>query len=472
MNQVFWKGMWLMSKKVMIIGAGPGGYVAAIHAAKLGCDVTLIEKNHVGGVCLNCGCIPTKALVASAEMLRHTRRIAEYGIDLMGEIHPNLAQIMARKDAVVTRLTNGVSFLLKKNKVNLVKGSGRFLSPTEVEVTTADGDKQEYSADAFIIATGTVPAVPPVFSFDGDMVITSEQALNLRELPKSMIIIGGGVIGCEFASILSELGVKISVIEMLPGLLPMLEPELGKSLAATFTKRGIEVKTGVKVTKVTKTAETAVLSFENGEVLEAEKVLVSIGRRAETDSLNLSAAGVKMDQRGKIQVDSRLCTNIANIYAIGDVNNLRYDLAHAASYQAKVAVDNLCGTERTVDEYIVPSCVFTLPEIASVGMTEQEAKEAGLIAKTAKFPYMANGKALAMGEAEGFVKIIADSASGKVLGVHIMGAHASDLIAEATLAVFLGLTAADLGSTIHAHPTLAETIMEASEMINNQAIHI
>ena len=460
-----------MDTQLAIIGAGPGGYVAAIRAAQRGAKVCLIEREQVGGVCLNWGCIPTKTLVASAELYTRIQRAGDYGLAVAGEIRPEMDRIVQRKDEVVKRLVTGVESLLKKHGVQLVRGTARFVSPHELTVSTVEGEAV-VRAETILIAAGTVPLVPPAFGYDGRLVITSNEALNLTELPRRMAIIGGGVIGCEFASIYRALGVEVQVVEMLPGLLPLLEAEIGRMLAFSFKKRGIKVFTGQKVEELAKGQGEASIRLSSGEILTAERVLVAIGRRTVAGELGLERAGLAADQRGRIPVDSTLRTALPHIYAIGDINTLPYDLAHAASHQGLAVVETLYGPGRPYEDEVMPNCVFTDPEIASVGLTTEEAAAKGIAVKTGKFPYPANGKALAMGEAEGWVKVIAAADSDRILGVHIMGAHASDLIAEGALAVRSGLTVTDLTRTIHAHPTLAETVMEAAEAVHRLSIHI
>ena len=459
-----------INTQLAVIGAGPGGYVAAIRAAQRGAKVVLIEKDQVGGVCLNWGCIPTKAMIASAELYAKIKKAADYGLEV-GEARPDLARIIARKDEIVKRLVLGVQGLLKKNQVQLVKGTARFLSPQMLAVT-GPGGETVIQAEKTIIAAGTVPFVPSVFGYDGKMVITSNEALNLSGLPARMIIVGGGVIGCEFASIFQALGVEVTVVEMLPHLLPLLDPELGSGLARSCKNRGIKILTGQKVEAVSKDESEVRVELSSGESLAAEKVLVAIGRRTLAAELDLEKAGLAADARGRIPVGRDLQTAVPGIYAIGDLNTMPYDLAHAASYQGLAVAETLYGPGRVYEDEAMPNCVFTVPEIASVGLSSVEAVERGLATRIAKFPYLANGKALTMGEPEGWVKMVAEAGSGKLLGVHIIGAHASDLIAEAALAVRHGMTAEALSGTIHAHPTLAETLMETAEGLAGLAVHI
>ncbi len=456
--------------QLAIIGAGPGGYVAAIRAAQRGARVCLIERDEVGGVCLNRGCIPTKALVASAELYGRIKRAAEYGL-AAGGASVDMARVIGRKDEVVKRLVGGVQFLLNKNKVQLIKGMARFRSPHELAVAGPEGETL-VSAEKIIIAAGTVPFAPGIFGHDGRLVMTSDEALNPTELPKRLIIVGGGAIGCEFASIYRAFGAEVTVIELLPSLLPMFDAEIGKYLGLAFKKRGITVLTGQKVEAVEKSEAGVTVSLASGRVITADRLLLSIGRRTAVDGLGLEAAGLAPDEHGRLRVGRDLQTAVPGIYAVGDINDLPYDLAHAASHQGLAVADTLYGPGRIYGDEAMPNCVFTDPEIASVGLTSEQAAERGMDVKVGKFPYTANGKALAMGEAEGWVKIVAEAGSGRLLGVHVMGAHASDLIAEAALAVRQGLTAAELAETIHAHPTLAETVMEAAEAVDGLSVHV
>ncbi|MGQ9779950.1 MAG: dihydrolipoyl dehydrogenase [Bacillota bacterium] len=456
--------------QLAIIGAGPGGYVAAIRAAQRGAMVCLIERDRVGGVCLNRGCIPTKTLAATAELYTRMRRAADYGLAAEGAGF-DMERITRRKDEVVKRLASGAEYLLKKNGVELLKGTARLLSPHELLVTGEEGETV-VAADYIVIAAGTVPFVPPAFGHDGRRVITSDEALNLTELPARIVIVGGGAIGCEFASIYRAFGSDVAVVEMLPGLLPPLDAELGRALALSFKKRGIGVHTGRKVEEVEKNVSSVTVRLDNGGILQGDLLLVAVGRKTVADELDLPRAGLAADARGRIPVDRDLRTAVPHIYAVGDINDKPYDLAHAASHQGLAVAESLFGPGRVYEDGAVPSCVFTDPEIASVGLAGEEAEAKGLAVRVGKFPYLANGRAVAMGEPEGWVKVVAEEGTGRILGVHIFGAHASDLVAEATLAVRHGLTVAELAETIHAHPTLAETIPEAAEGVFGLSIHV
>ncbi|OAT79968.1 dihydrolipoyl dehydrogenase [Desulfotomaculum copahuensis] len=459
-----------MSYKVIFIGGGPGGYVGAIRAAQLGASVALVEKDEVGGTCLNRGCIPTKALAAGAEALHTVRRAGEFGIST-GEISVDFGRLMERKQQVVSRLVQGVQFLLKKNKVELIQGAGRLTAPGHVRVTAADGAVSELEAENIVLATGTEPALISALGYDGEKVITSNEALNLTAVPRRLLIIGGGVIGCEFACIFNALGAQVTVVEMMPSILPMVDREAARQMQGLLKRQGITVKTKVKIEAVRKTEQEVTAVLEGGLEIAADLILISIGRVMNTAGLGLAVAGVAAGPRGEVPVDGRMQTNVPGIYAVGDITG-RIQLAHVASAQALAAVDNIMGRPREMDYRVVPSCIFTHPEVASVGLSTQEAEAQGLAVKAGKFPLLASGKAQAMGETEGFVKVLADAGSDRVLGVHIIGAHATDLIAEAAVAIQLNATVEQLAQTIHAHPTLAEAVMEAAEAVHGMSIHM
>ncbi len=467
---------------IVIIGGGPGGYVAAIRAAQMGARVCVVEKDELGGTCLNRGCIPTKALVASVSALDQIRQAAAFGVEA-GEVRPDFAKMMVHKQETVDRLVKGVHYLFKKNKVTLIKGTARLAAPGRVEVepvagaaeaqgmAVAGGATTVLETKNVIIASGAEPAVFPAFGYDGQQVITSNEALALTEVPERLLIIGGGVIGCEFACIFAELGAKVTIVEAMPSILPMLDKEVSRQLQSYLKRRGITIKTKIKTEAIRKAPGEVTAVLEGGEEIVVDKVLVSVGRVVNTAGLGFAEAGVATTARGEVVVDDRMRTNVAGVYAIGDVTDSKYKLAHVASRQGIVAVENIMGKDSRMDYQAVPNAIFTLPEAASVGLTEDEAKERGLNVQSGKFAFIANGKALSMGETGGFVKMISDAATDRVLGVHIVGPHASDLIAEATLAVRLGATSAQVAETIHAHPTLAEVTMEAAEAVHGLAIH-
>ncbi|OGW22063.1 MAG: dihydrolipoyl dehydrogenase [Nitrospirae bacterium GWB2_47_37] len=460
--------------KLTIIGAGPGGYVAALKAAQLGAQVTVIEDTEVGGTCLNRGCIPTKALVASAEALHKARSLDEYGIDISGDITPNLAKIIERKNKVISVQVKGIRSLFKSWGVNLIEGRGMMLTPEKVEVQKKDNTVEIIETDKIIIATGSRPAQIPIFPFDGEHIMSSDDAMNVKSIPKSLIIIGAGVIGCEFACIFRELGTEVTMVEMVSRAVSTEDPEISEVLEKELKKKKIKLMTGVKVERVEghKAEQNGGIHvyLADGKELTAEKLLVSIGRSLNTENIGIEALGIKKGSRGEIAVNEKMETNIGGIYAIGDVTG-GILLAHMASKEGIIAAYNACGIEKKIDYSVVPAAIFTSPEIGSVGLREHHAQEKGIKIKTGHFQFRALGKAHAMGEISGMFKVVADADTDKVLGVHIIGAHASDLVHEGALAIKSGLTVRQLADMIHAHPTLAEGLMEAAEDVHGEAIH-
>jgi dihydrolipoamide dehydrogenase len=457
--------------RLAVIGAGPGGYVAALKAAQMGAEVTVIENIEVGGTCLNRGCIPTKALLASAETFAKTKELKNFGIELQGSVIPNLQKMVERKNKVVGIQIKGIRGLFKSWGVNLVEGKGVLLNPNKIEVEKKDGTKDVVEADKIIIATGSRPAQIPTFPFDGKNILSSDDALNITEIPKSLIIVGAGVIGCEFACIFRELGTEVTMVEMLPRAVSTEDTEISELLAKEFKKKKIKLLTGVGVEKVTSAEDGIHATLSDGKELVAEKILVSIGRALNSEGIGLETVGVKKGARGEILVDEKMQTNIEGIYAVGDVTGGML-LAHVASKEGIVAAQNACGKETKIDYSTVPAAIFTSPEIASVGLREFQAEEKGIKVKTGHFQFRALGKAHAMGEISGFIKIVAESDTDRIVGAHIIGPHASDLIHEAALAIKAGLKVKDLADTIHAHPTLSEGLMEAAEDVHGEAIHV
>ena len=457
---------------IVIIGGGPGGYVAAIRAAHLELNIVLVEKDKLGGVCLNRGCISTKALVSTAEILNNIKRANEFGIGVEG-VALDFAKVMNRKELIVRRLTSGIEQLMKANQIRVIYGEGNILEPGVVEVLNAEGGKEIVKTKNIIIATGSSVMKLPIPGLDVEGVITSDEALSLSELPSKMIIIGGGVVGIEFAGIFRALGVEVTVVEMLPRILLPIDEEIARRLTQILKRKGIEILTDYKVKEIKKNnrnLEVLVSTTDGEKKLETEKVLLAAGRVPELGNIDVQGLGIELDRRA-IKVDEKMRTNIPGIYAVGDVVG-KIMLAHVASREGIVAVENISGKEVLMDYKVVPNCVFSMPEVASVGLTEEEARKENDNIKVSKFPFMANGKALGMGETEGMVKIIADGDTLELLGVHILGAHASDLIAEGTLALSMEATAEEIVNTIHAHPTLAETIAEAAEGIAGKPIHL
>ena len=461
-----------MPIKLTIIGAGPGGYVAAIRAAQKGAQVTVVEGAEVGGTCLNWGCIPTKTLIASAEALERTRNAADFGIQVSGEVSYNLAKIRERKDKVISTQVKGIRGLFKSWGVDLIEGRGSMVSPGIVRVVRKDGTATEVRSDKVIIATGSRPAKLPGFPFDGESVITSDEAVQLMSIPKSLLIVGAGVIGCEFAFIYRSFGAEVTMVEMMAHAVSTEDEEMSALLERELKKAKIKLVTNVKVESVEKASDGMMAAkLSNGTEVRTERILVSIGRSMNSENLGLDTIGVTVGRRGEITVNEKMETSVPGIYAIGDVTG-NVMLAHVASHQGLVAVENALGGDSRMDYTVVPSGIFTMPEIGSVGLRERQAIEKGIKYRVGRFPFRGLGRSHAMGEITGMAKIIADEATDRVLGVHICGAHATDLIHEGALAIQMGATAQQLGAMIHAHPTFAEAIMEASEDVRKMAIHV
>ena len=454
---------------VGIIGGGPGGYVAAIKAAQLGGSVCLIEKGEWGGTCLNRGCIPTKTLFAVANLATQVQEAPDFGVHISGDTTIDYPQVLAHKNSVIQQLTGGIAQLLKANKVDTCNGTATLTDKNTIIVSKPDGTTEQLHAKNVVIATGSEPAEPPLFEIDENQVLTTTGVLNLTELPESLLIVGGGVSGCEFASIFSALGCQVTVLELLPTILATEDVQVIRHIQLFMKRKGITIHTGAKLTHVKKSDASVTAVLESGEEITAQKMLVSIGRRYNTESIGLEKVGVRTEN-GKIVVDAKMQTNVPGIYAVGDVAS-RYLLAHVASAEGKVAAQNCLNNPIEMDYQVIPWCVFTLPEIGHVGMTEKEATDEGYEVKVGRFPYAANGKALGLRETDGFVKTVSDADSGDILGVHIVGAQASTLIHEAAVAVRLGASAADIAHTVHAHPTLSEMMMESAEAAYDKAIH-
>jgi len=456
--------------QVGILGGGPGGYVCALRAAQLGLSVVLVEGEKLGGTCLNKGCIPTKTLVRSAELWRSIKEAEEFGIEL-GERTLNYPRIWARKNQVVSSLVSGIEQLMKAQKVTVLKGWGEITSPKEIQVRT-DSGVIKVQVDNLILATGSVPAKLPIPGIELPGVVTSDEILEHETLPESLVVIGGGVIGLEFATIYQEFGVKVKVVEVLPTLLANLDEEIPKRLTPLLKRKGIEVLTRTKVKEIRQGDNGLVLIVENDKgiaQLTTQQVLLATGRKPNLKGINADTLGIELE-RGAIKVDPHQQTSVPGIYAIGDVVGGAM-LAHVASMQGIVAAEHIAGRQVSMEGKAIPSAIFTHPEIATVGVTEQALKAAGKPYKVSKFPFSANGKALALGESVGLVKLLADE-QGVVLGASIMGPQASSLIQECVLAVEKGLKAEELATTIHAHPTLPEAIMEAAHGIYAKPFHL
>ncbi|MEW9121134.1 MAG: dihydrolipoyl dehydrogenase [Thermotaleaceae bacterium] len=454
--------------KIVVIGGGPGGYVAAIKAAMMGADVTIVEKEKVGGTCLNVGCIPTKTLLASSEILEAVKEAKEFGIAVTGDVKADFPAIMARKNKIVEQLVKGIEFIFESKKVKLMRGFGKLVAKDKVEVALSDGQTEILEADKIILATGSVPIVPGMFPYDREKVITSDETLFLQELPQSMIIVGGGVIGCEFGQFFSKLGTKITIVEMAEQLLPFEDEEVAKQLARSFKRDKIKMIHGEKIVKCEIEGDGVKAYLENGKTVEAEKMLVSVGRKPYLENLGIEALGIEI-KNGKIVVNDKMETTVSGIYAIGDIVDSPF-LAHVASKEGLIAVENAMGKNKTISYKAVPRCVYTDPEVAAVGMTEKQAIEKGISYHVGRFDFRGLGKAQAIGKFQGFTKIIVDN-EDKIIGASIVGPHATDLLAELTLAVHLGLTAEEVGDVIHPHPTLSEALMEALHDVHKACVH-
>ncbi|MGL4911947.1 MAG: dihydrolipoyl dehydrogenase [Romboutsia sp.] len=454
--------------KIAVIGGGPGGYVAAIKAAMLGAEVTVIEKRRVGGTCLNVGCIPTKALLASSSMLMNIKEAKDFGINIDGEIKADFSAIMARKDKIVNQLISGIEFLFEKRGVNLVNGFGKLVDKNTVEVTKADGTIEMINADKIILANGSVPIVPPMFPYNGKNVITSDEVLGLTELPKSMLIVGGGVIGCEIGQFLRTLGTEITIIQRDDQLLSFEDKDVAKQLQRQFKKDKIKVitETGVEACEVV--GDDVVSTLSNGKKITTQYVLVAVGRKPNLTNSGVEELGIEMN-RGKIVVNENLETNVEGIYAIGDLIDTPF-LAHVASKEGIVAVENAFGKSKVVNYTAVPRCIYTEPEVAAVGKTQRQLDSEGCEYHVGQFDFRALGKAQAIGHFQGFIKVLADN-EDRIVGASIVGPHATDLLTELSLAVHLGLTVEQVGDVIHAHPTLSEGLMEALHDVHGECVH-
>ncbi len=454
-----------MQKEVIVLGAGPGGYVAAIKAAKLGAKVKLIEKDEVGGTCLNRGCIPTKAMLHVLSLYDEVKRGKEMGIEADG-VKINFEKFCNYKNEVVKRLRQGVQFLLKKNNVELIKGEGRLAGRKEVAV---GGNK--FQGKSIIVATGSIPSRPSLFPFDGERVITSDEILAIKNIPQSLLIIGAGAIGVEFATIFSSLGTKVILIEMLPQIIPAEDEEIATILAKELSRKGIIIKTGAKVKDMTVHGGSVRIKVDSGEEVSVGKVLVAVGRKPNLEGMGFEGAGLKIEN-GKIAVNKRLETNIPDVFAIGDITEGPL-LAHKASSQAITAAVNAAGgNEEFLMGDIIPSCIYSFPEVARVGLTEKEAKSMGYEIKVGKFPFRNLGKAQAISQVEGMAKVITDSGTDEILGVHLIGPSVTELISEAALARRMEGTSLDIATTCHPHPTLSEVLMEACHAVYGQSIHL
>lgn len=452
---------------VAIIGAGPGGYVAAIRAAQQGACVCIVERDKVGGTCLNRGCIPTKALFSSANLLKRMRTSQIHGIRVEG-LELDFAQTDQRKNEVVAKLVGGVEQLLKANGVDIFHGHASLEGPGKIRIQS-EGVIGHIRARKVILASGSLAARPKALPIDGKNVLTSSEILAIKELPESLLVIGGGYIGCEFAGIFSVFGTRVTIIEQLPTILAQSDRQVVREVEKAFKEQGVDIRTGTSVENLEVTDGSVTATLSGGETVTAEKVLVAVGRVPNTEGLGLAEAGVKME-KGAVVVDDHMQTSVDGIYAIGDVTNI-IQLAHVASYQADIAVTNALGGDARADYRVVPSTIFTLPEIGHVGLTEEDCKKRELEVEIGRFSYQASSKALCDGEPQGLVKIVAEKDGGKILGASIVGEEASTLVAEVAVAMRREMSAAELGRVIHSHPTLPEMVKEAAEDTEGAAIH-
>ena len=462
---------------LIVIGSGPGGYVAAIRAAQLGMKTAIIEKYPtLGGTCLNVGCIPSKALLDSSEHYHNAAHTFKtHGINL-SNLKVDLKQMIARKEEVVKQNVDGIQFLMKKNKIDVHQGLGSFVDKNTVKVTKDDGSSSTIQGKNIIIATGSKPASLPFIKIDKERIITSTEALKMKEVPKHLIVIGGGVIGMELGSVYGRLGAKVSVVEYMDALIPSMDRTMGKELQKSLKKLGFDFYLKHKVTSVENKGKDVIVKADNGkgEVIEikGDYVLVSIGRRPYTDGLNAEAAGVKVNERGQVEVDDHLRTNVPNIYAIGDVVKGAM-LAHKAEEEGVFVAESIAGQKPHINYLLIPGVVYTWPEVASVGYTEEQLKEKGIKYKTGKFPFLASGRARASMDTDGLVKVLADSETDEILGVHMIGPRTADMIAEAVVAMEYRASAEDIARMSHAHPTYTEAFKEAClAATDNRALHI
>lgn len=455
---------------VVVIGGGPGGYVAAIRASQLGFNTAVVEKEHLGGVCLNWGCIPTKSLLRNAEVVHLLSQGRTFGFKF-DNLSVDYSAAHKRSRKVVDRQTKGIGFLMKKNNITVFDGTASLKSATQIEIQPSG---EVLTAKNIIIATGAKSRQIPGVTFDGEKIITFRNALDLKEVPSSAVIVGAGPIGMEFATVWNRYGSKVTVVEMLPNVLPLEDEDISEEAAKQFNRAGIKAKTGARVEAIVPTdagVDVTIVTGDTSEVVSAEKVLVAIGFVPNSDGLGLEAVGVSTT-RGNIDIDDRMCTNVPNIYAIGDVTG-KLGLAHVASAQGLIAADSIAGNETYPLDYVkIPRCTYAYPEVASVGLTEKQARERGYDVITAQFPFQPNGKALAMDENIGFVKIVSETKYKEILGVHLIGGHVTELIAGPTGMIAVEATADDLAHTIHPHPTMSEVIMEAAHALVGHAIHM
>ncbi len=463
-----------MQYDLIIIGSGPGGYVAAIRASQLGLKAVVVEKAELGGVCLNWGCIPTKSLLKSAQVYKYLQNSEDYGIAVEGEIKPDFEKIIKRSRNVAQNMSKGIQYLFKKNKIEQVKGSGKLTDRNKVEVTGENGEKTELSANHIILATGARSRELPGIEQDGEKIICYRKAMTLPKQPGSMLVIGSGAIGSEFAFFYASLGTKVTLVEVLPKILPLEDEDVSSQLGRSFKKMGIKVMAGATVESVDKNGDLCrvkVKTKKGEETIEAEKVLSAAGVTPNIEGIGIEETGVNI-KNGKVEVDQYYRTNIEGVYAIGDIVH-GPALAHVSSAEAVICVEKIAGLDPKPLRYDnIPACTYTLPEVASVGLTEKEARDEGKEIKVGKFPFTASGKASASGERDGFVKLVFDAKYGELLGAHMIGANVTEMISEAVVARNLETTGHELIKSVHPHPTMSEAIMEAAADAFDEAIHI
>nr|WP_319401577.1 dihydrolipoyl dehydrogenase [uncultured Carboxylicivirga sp.] len=463
-----------MNYDLIVIGSGPGGYVAAIRASQLGLKVAVVERSELGGICLNWGCIPTKSLLKSASVFEYLQHAQDYGVTIEGEAKADFAAMVQRSRGVAEGMSGGIQYLFKKNKIEIIKGTAKLLGNKKVEVTTESGEKQEYQANHILLATGARSRQLPNLPQDGEKVIGYRKALVLDKQPESMIVVGSGAIGSEFAYFYNTIGTKVTLVEYMPNIVPVEDEEVSKQLARSFKKAGINVMTGAEVTKVDTSGDKVkvVIKTKKGEEeQEADIVLSAVGITPNLENLGLEEVGVAIEN-GKVKVDEFYRTSVEGIYAIGDIVPGQA-LAHVASAEGIICVEKIAGEKAEPLNYgNIPGCTYTVPEVASVGMTEKAAKEAGYELKVGKFPFSASGKASAAGHKDGFVKLIFDAKYGELLGAHLIGANVTEMIAELVTARKLETTGHEIIKAVHPHPTMSEAIMEAAAAAYGEVIHI
>lgn len=463
-----------MKFDVLIIGSGPGGYVAAIRASQLGLKTAVVEKESLGGICLNWGCIPTKSLLKSAQVYDYLKHADQYGIDLNGEATPDFKKVISRSRAVAEGMSKGVQFLLKKNKVEVLTGTGVLLDSKTVEVSDGEGNKSKVQADHIILATGARSKELPYLRQDGKKIIGYRQAMILKELPESMVVVGSGAIGSEFAHFYNSMGTEVTLVEFLPNVVPLEDEEVSKQLERSFKKAGMKVMTSSTVESVDtggKKCKVTIKTPKGEEQVEADVVMSAVGITPNLENIGLEKLGITLEE-GKIKVDEYLRTNVEGVYAIGDITP-GPALAHKASAEGILCVEKIAGHDVSpIDHHNIPACTYTSPEVASVGLTEKAAREAGYEVKVGKFPFTASGKASAAGQKDGFVKMVYDVKYGELLGAHMIGANVTEMIAEIVVARSLETTGKEMIKSIHPHPTMSEAIMEASAAAYGEVIHL